>query len=236
MAEARIGGARLGSLCHEAGKRAVLSVPCLPEAASALALALGAEGPSRQVTGVLGEAPAVSAFVEKWKTLRPTVSQSAKKLVIYGLSEVLPPGRPALGGMRLGSGSELSQLVRWSQSFSREARVQAPPVGHEAYVQGLIAEHRLFVWEDVGELKAMAALTGQTPRGVRVSLVFTPASERGQGYASALVAGLCQKELDQGRKVVSLFADLENPTSNSIYRKIGFKKEAEVEELLFGPG
>ena len=57
---------------------------------------------------------------------------------------------------------------------------------------------------------------------VRVSGVYTPRSERGHGYASALVAALSQAILDSGLAFCTLNTDLLNPTSNKIYQKIGY--------------
>jgi hypothetical protein len=57
---------------------------------------------------------------------------------------------------------------------------------------------------------------------VTVSAVYTPREQRQHGYASALVARLSQHLLDMGYEFVTLFTDLENPTSNAIYQKIGY--------------
>jgi len=44
-----------------------------------------------------------------------------------------------------------------------------------------------------------------------------------QAAASALVAAVSQISLDSGKKFCILYTDLSNPTSNSIYQKIGYK-------------
>src|SRR5438045_3645778 len=79
----------------------------------------------------------------------------------------------------------------------------------------------LFVWRDPQPV-SMAAWAGQTPRGVRVNMVYTPPELRRRGYASAAVSTLTKKLLDAGRKFVFLFTDLSNPTSNKIYQKMGY--------------
>ena len=40
--------------------------------------------------------------------------------------------------------------------------------------------------------------------------------------------------MDEGRDFCFLFTDVSNPTSNSIYRRIGYEPVAEVVELRFG--
>ena len=46
---------------------------------------------------------------------------------------------------------------------------------------------------------------------------------RNRGYATACVAELSQKILDQGNRYACLFTDLANPPSNHIYHEIGYK-------------
>jgi predicted GNAT family acetyltransferase len=54
-----------------------------------------------------------------------------------------------------------------------------------------------------------------------------------------IVALISQHILDDGKIMVNLFTDLLNPTSNSIYQKIGFKKIGQNIHYEFkkkGPG
>jgi len=88
------------------------------------------------------------------------------------------------------------------------------------------------VWRD-SQPVSMAAWAGQTPRGVRVNMVYTPPELRRRGYASAAVSALTKKLLDAGRKFVFLFTDLSNPTSNSIYRKMGYEAVCDINEVDF---
>ncbi len=68
----------------------------------------------------------------------------------------------------------------------------------------------------------MAMKTLPIAHSITINGVYTPPENRCQGYATALVAHLSQHLLDLGYKFVNLFTDLENPTSNSIYQKIGY--------------
>jgi predicted GNAT family acetyltransferase len=64
--------------------------------------------------------------------------------------------------------------------------------------------------------------------------VYTPPEWRGKGYASACVAALSQLCLDSGYQFCMLYTDLANPTSNSIYQKIGYQPIGESREYRFG--
>jgi GNAT superfamily N-acetyltransferase len=236
--EARLGAACVGAAVQEVGRKIVLASPCLPEAAVAIAERVSqslSEGmaPPRKVPGVLGEAAAVEAFAEAWSRLGRGAPRPGLKLALYRLQKVIPPARPPAGGLRLAAESELPLLLRWAKNFAQEAGPDTSPAETEAAIRSALSSGSLWVWEDVGELKSMARCSGSPPRGARISLVYTPAAERGQGYASALVAALSQQQLEQGLRSLFLFADLANPTSNSIYCKIGFERVSEVQEVLF---
>ena len=56
---------------------------------------------------------------------------------------------------------------------------------------------------------------------------------RARGYATAAVAALSQQLLDSGRTFCSLYTDLSNATSNSIYRRIGYLPVADAVEIEF---
>jgi predicted GNAT family acetyltransferase len=79
----------------------------------------------------------------------------------------------------------------------------------------------------------MAAVSRPTPNGISVSLVYTPPEKRGNGYASACVAALSQRQLDAGKRFCTLFTDLSNSTSNALYQRVGYRPLAEFVEIRF---
>ena len=66
-----------------------------------------------------------------------------------------------------------------------------------------------------------------------MGLVYTPSDLRGRGYASACVAELSQRILDSGKAFCTLFTDLANPISNSIYQRIGYRPLGDFREITF---
>lgn len=66
-----------------------------------------------------------------------------------------------------------------------------------------------------------------------VNAVYTPPHYRGKGYATSCVASLSQHLLNSGYKFCSLFTDLANPVSNSIYMKIGYRPVCDYDEYKF---
>lgn len=67
---------------------------------------------------------------------------------------------------------------------------------------------------------------------VRISGVYTPAGQRKRGYAEACVHALSKRLCESGFRCI-LYTDLGNPTSNSIYRRIGFRAVAETLRYRF---
>ena len=105
----------------------------------------------------------------------------------------------------------------------------------------MIAAGLLFVWEVDGAVVSMAAVTVAQDGVSRVGLVFTPAENRKRGFASVCVASLTARELATPGRTRMLYTDLANPTSNSIYQQVGYRRVGDAVELSFetptpGPG
>lgn len=63
-----------------------------------------------------------------------------------------------------------------------------------------------------------------------MTAVYTPPEHRGHGYAAAVTAEVSRAAREAGAQEVLLFTDLANPTSNGVYRRIGY--EALSDRLL----
>jgi predicted GNAT family acetyltransferase len=67
----------------------------------------------------------------------------------------------------------------------------------------------------------------------RIGPVYTPPPERRRGYASACVAAASQLALSAGAERCMLYANLANPTSNSIYQQIGYRPVCDAQDYSF---
>lgn len=56
-----------------------------------------------------------------------------------------------------------------------------------------------------------------------MTAVYTPPEHRGHGYAAAVTAEVSRAAREAGAQEVLLFTDLANPTSNGVYRRIGYR-------------
>lgn len=133
------------------------------------------------------------------------------------------------GTLRLASERDLPMLVEWFRDYFVDIDSPQRDLFESAARRG-VAEQITRVWETDRPV-AMATLSGRTPRGRRVGDVFTPLALRGRGYAEALTAALSQRVLDEGATWCFLFTDVENPTSNAIYRRVGYTPNGDVHEV-----
>ncbi len=170
---------------------------------------------------VVGPDTEADAFARKWTALHGSSIRSTIKQRIYQLEKVIIPF-PVPGEMRVVNQNDQTLLEEWSASFIRDCGM-GDGSGASDYAAHAIKSRSRYFWIVDGEPVSMAGASGSTPSGIRINWVYTPNSLRGCGYASALVAQLSQKMLDEGRKFCFLYTDLSNPTSNSIYQKIGYR-------------
>jgi GNAT superfamily N-acetyltransferase len=181
-------------------------------------------------SSLIGVSPSISSLVERYATLTRRPRTLIYRLRVFQLNHVVWP-KIAGGEMRSCRREDREVISRFIAGFEADTgeTSEEEPL---ARADRLIADQRVFLWVDP-EPVAMAAWAGPTPNGVRVNWVYTPHELRGKGYASNLVAHLTQHLLEQGRKYCFLFTDLANPTSNSIYQKIGYRPVSDSERWEF---
>ncbi|MEO6577875.1 MAG: GNAT family N-acetyltransferase [Candidatus Limnocylindria bacterium] len=210
----------------------VLSWTDVPATSATLADALQ----DQPLPGLLGPTAAAAAFVEEWTRItgQPAHLEVAER--IFRLARVVPPERPASGGWRVIEERDRDLIAAWVLAFSEEAVPESPPIPDPmAVADRWVAQvGRIgYVWESSGRVASFVGASGQTPNGIRIAPVYTPPEQRHRGYASALTAAASQDQLDRGRRFVFLFTDLSNPTSNKIYRAIGYEPVCDMDQYRF---
>lgn len=113
-------------------------------------------------------------------------------------------------------------MAQWLDAFSDEA-LGLPPRGVDQWLQELGAVTGLRVWVVDGRPVSMVMGRVSTPVSARVGPVYTPPADRGRGYAAALTATVTAELLAAGAERVVLLTDLENPTSNRLYPRVGYE-------------
>lgn len=89
------------------------------------------------------------------------------------------------------------------------------------------------LWRDEDTVVSLAGVSAPAAGVARVGPVYTPPAYRRRGYGAAVTAKATAAALSAGAHYVVLYTDLANPTSNSIYQRIGYKPDHDAEERAF---
>ncbi len=214
----------------------VLADAAGPEALRSLAAAVRQSG--RPIPGVLGNRPTVDRFNEAWAPPAGVAPRLCMAQGVFALEKVRPVP-PAPGRSRPAERDDRSLILDWLEAFTAEALPGEAWVrerterGVDRILGGEAAEAGIWLWEEDGQAVALVAYGSPTPGGIRLGPVYTPPGRRRRGYATALVAEVSARLLEGGRRRCYLFTDLANPTSNAIYRRIGYEQVAESAEYAY---
>ena len=190
----------------------------------------------QEIPGVLGSKEGALKFAQKWKELNKTTYKLDMHERIYELTEVNPVtlGKNEFRQIKL---QDLDTIMKWIRAMQLEAMRIKMTEDDETMKNDLIKND---VWKSfyvlckADDLLTMAKKAGTTPTGQLVNYVYTPPELRRNGYATECVAKLSQLCLDEGKQRCLLFTDLNNPTSNKIYQKIGYIPVVDVDMYKFG--
>jgi predicted GNAT family acetyltransferase len=187
------------------------------------------------VPGMIGYAPLADLFAALWSDLTGQPHQLQLRERMFELTEVIAP-QSGPGVMRLATLDDVELVGRWMKAFRDEALGEAlsDEDVHE-WTRNRIDDGAAFLWQlPDGERVSLACKTRPISHVISVGPVYTPPEQRGYGYASRCVAALSQHLLDSGWERCCLFTDLANPTSNSIYQKIGYRPVCDFNKYVFG--
>jgi len=185
------------------------------------------------IPGVVGPKNDVDVFNTEWIKLGYK-SQLGMAQKIYKIEQVILP--KVSGELRLAGHDEVDLIAQWLVDFGNES---LPPPERKSFAERkphaerAIKNNFAYVWVHDGKPVSMAHIGRPTENGISVSAVFTPKNSRRSGFASAVVAHLSQKMLDEGKKFCVLYTDISNPTSNKIYQNVGYREAAESKHYLF---
>lgn len=184
--------------------------------------------------GVVGPKAPAARFAELWHEATGAESRLAIEQRCFSADHVDAPA-DVPGAMRDYERLDRELAVRWMDAFVAEALHGPEPESSQEHVdrRAQDPDAGFVFWEHDGEAVSMAGFGGRTPNGIRIGPVYTPPELRGRGYASALTAAVTQRLLDRGRRFCFLFTDLANPTSNSIYQRIGYRPVGDFDLWTF---
>ena len=117
-------------------------------------------------------------------------------------------------------------------------RVLAPTgavMGASRTLYDRLAAGTLTLWRDAADTPvALAGYSREIDGARRLGPVYTAERHRRHGYGAAVTAAACRRALDGGTSQLLLYADIDNPTSNTLYRRLGFAPVEDRVTLRFG--
>jgi uncharacterized protein len=175
------------------------------------------------IPGFVSEKNTALKLTDVWCDLNGSDHEIRMKQRIYKLDHVndipIPDGR--LVKVR---DNDIQLLAEWIIGFTEETGVNTL-FGHDALERAkdmISNENYIYFWEVDGCPVSMARGGRWTDNGITVNFVYTPKQYRKKGYASAVVAKISDILLNEF-DFCTLYTDLDNPTSNKIYKNIGYK-------------
>lgn len=219
-----------GAFLHTPPQRPVLLTAIPADAAKDLAIALS----GRPLTGANGYAEAAEAFAATWRETghgrQFTVKERNR---LYRLGDLNWPDPAPEGAPRVATDVDVPVLVDWYAAFAAEAHTGNAGDDQTAAVRDRLSHNGLLLWEAGGRPASLAGMTRQVAGMTRIGPVYTPPELRGHGYASAVTAEISRRAREAGAEEVLLYTDLANPTSNSIYQRIGYRPVEDRVVLAF---
>ncbi len=189
----------------------------------------------KEVPGIVARKDLADRFREMAQRVFQLETFFTMKQGLYECREV-DTSRLGNGSIRLADETDLELLTDWNIAFYIDV-LKTEPLRSETKAQLTEQIHAevFYLYEVGGEIVSMAFCARPMINGITVNMVYTPKHYRNKGYATACVAQLTKKLLEDGWEFTALYTDLNNPTSNNIYKKIGYRWIGESAEYRFKP-
>ena len=174
-----------------------------------------------QISGIIGPAAEAQAFSECWVEGMLDVSAriSMRMRIFEARSVASLPLSP--GKLRLARQEDHSLMAKWIADYSEAIGKPLNFDDAKSWAEKCIKNQQLHIWE-INRPVSIANVARPTRNGIAIHTVYTPPEHRNKGYATSSVLLLTQKMLTDRYSFCCLYTDLANPTSNSIYTKIGY--------------
>lgn len=183
------------------------------------------------VPGFIGEAATAASFAGAWALRHrvpatPTEGERLFKLDgarrVARAHGVLQPAEPA----------DRDVLIEWLDGFVADTGHASEP--STLMVDRYLDERSAWLWVDAEEPVSMARAAPVAGGVARIGPVYTPPEQRARGYATACVEHL-SRHIEEWDHTAILYTQLSNPSSNAIYRRIGYEPVSEVLRYRFDP-
>ncbi|MFB9325714.1 GNAT family N-acetyltransferase [Paenibacillus aurantiacus] len=182
--------------------------------------------------GITGEPRLAEQFAKLYAARTGSGYRHYMSMEAYSCPKAKPPSG-VRGHARSAVWDDADTVAEWLVGFDADAfGRQSDAQSKRPAAESLIRRGDLYLWMADDEPVALANIAHRSPRHARLNAVYTPPEHRGRGYASAVVGELCSMLQMEGLTPM-LYADAANPTSNKVYRNVGFVACGQVAEYKF---
>ncbi|ANU15553.1 GNAT family N-acetyltransferase [Planococcus halocryophilus] len=187
-----------------------------------------------KVSGIVGEQETSLLFAKAWTNHTKEQVKVLMDQGLYRIDAVNKGLQKSVGSWRVASNKDAKLLIEWYKLFEDETGIDRHSTQEQATqrIEDFLERKEVYVWEVEGSIVSCMKKGRPSKNGITVSFVFTPKPYRTKGYARTLVAEVTD-ELLLEYDFVMLYTDLANPTSNKIYREIGYEQIANPVHLIF---
>jgi predicted GNAT family acetyltransferase len=173
------------------------------------------------LTGVNAKKSLSEPFALQWCRKNNCTPVMKMHMKFFSLHQVQPV-KACSGHLLKADMTQKDLLVEWAEQFNREVQLDENEQYIRSHVDFTIRTGNAFLWVDK-EPVCMTFRERPYQNGVSIGYVYTPEKHRRKGYATNCAAQVSNQSLSEGFHHCTLFTDAQNPTSNSIYQKIGYR-------------
>lgn len=189
------------------------------EAVDLLARLLAERG--RHLPAVDADPTTAWRFAAAWEAETGATSRIQREQRLHRLVELAWPSPMPPGRSRVARAPDRELLIAWNEAFARDIGGQSHGVATS--VDDRLGYGGYTLWEIDGVPVSLAGSNRRVAGMVRIAPVYTPPDLRGRGYGGAATAAASEAALRDGATEVVLYTDLANPTSNALYRRLGYR-------------
>jgi GNAT superfamily N-acetyltransferase len=190
-----------------------------PGAAAALAGLMAEAG--HAPAGLNAPEAVAEEFAGAWSARTgATASPNRRPMRLHRLDALRPREPSPAGRATVATAAARPLLIAWYEAFAHE--VDMPAAGSAAQVDDRLAHGGLTLWMLDREPVSLAGITRPVAGVARVAPVYTPPEHRGRGYGAAVTTAVSRQALEEGAAEVVLYTDLDNPTPNALYARLGY--------------
>ncbi|WP_225627106.1 GNAT family N-acetyltransferase [Streptomyces werraensis] len=211
------------AVCYLTPRGRLGLTPLTADDAGALSARLSALG--HTPAQVVADQDTADVFASAWQGHTGATPKLFWHTHLYRLGTLTPPRPHPEGRAQIAGAADHELVVRWCREFCVEVGEQPSIdlIDAGAWDRSRFGDRHFTFWRTPdGTPVSMTAVTSVTGGMVRVDPVYTPSRFRGHGYAGAVTAAVSRAAREAGATDVALFADPANPTSNALYRRLGY--------------